>query len=205
MLLCEPMPAACMTLCACAHRRAVQRSSAVRELHLWWRPCSGQQGWEANPTSSGVPHSGPMQGGCCCHGHAVRRMAHTTEPDPARRVHDRAHVHAAHAPRLVQQQALPQAGWVDEHKGPWRTACEGLGSPHQHEQSQPPPSGCPLRACRSQFVQVFGNSPDETAYFRLMLFRVSVPDAMVRVLQQQQQHHQRQQQLRVHTQAMSSA
>jgi len=26
---------------------------------------------------------------------------------------------------------------------------------------------------------VFGNSPDETAYYRLVLFRVSVPDAMV--------------------------
>lgn len=33
---------------------------------------------------------------------------------------------------------------------------------------------------RSQFVQVFGNSPDETAYYRMVLFRVSVQDAMVR-------------------------
>ena len=33
---------------------------------------------------------------------------------------------------------------------------------------------------RSQFVQVFGNSPDETACFRMMLFRVPVSDAMVR-------------------------
>lgn len=32
---------------------------------------------------------------------------------------------------------------------------------------------------RSQFVQVFGNSPDETAYYRMALFRVAVPDAMV--------------------------
>ncbi|KAG1675309.1 hypothetical protein FOA52_015983 [Chlamydomonas sp. UWO 241] len=34
---------------------------------------------------------------------------------------------------------------------------------------------------RSQFVQVFGNSPDETACFRLVLYRVSVPDAMVMI------------------------
>ena len=32
---------------------------------------------------------------------------------------------------------------------------------------------------RSQFVQVFGNSPDETACFRMLLFRVPVSDAMV--------------------------
>jgi hypothetical protein len=29
--------------------------------------------------------------------------------------------------------------------------------------------------------KVFGNSPDETAYYRMALFRVSVPDAMVRM------------------------
>ena len=34
---------------------------------------------------------------------------------------------------------------------------------------------------RSQFVQVFGNSPDETACFRLALFRVPVSDAMVMI------------------------
>lgn len=39
---------------------------------------------------------------------------------------------------------------------------------------------CFVVAHRSQFVQVFGNSPDETAYYRMVLFRVSVPDAMVR-------------------------
>lgn len=32
---------------------------------------------------------------------------------------------------------------------------------------------------RSPFVQVFGNGPDETAYYRMALFRVPVPDAMV--------------------------
>lgn len=32
---------------------------------------------------------------------------------------------------------------------------------------------------RSQFVQVFGNSPDESAFFRIMLNRVSVAEAMV--------------------------
>jgi protein transport protein SEC23 len=32
---------------------------------------------------------------------------------------------------------------------------------------------------RSQFVQVFGNSPDETACYRTVLIRASVPDAMV--------------------------
>ncbi|KAF5842832.1 COP-II coat subunit [Dunaliella salina] len=42
---------------------------------------------------------------------------------------------------------------------------------------------------RSQFVQVFGNSPDETAYFRLMLFRVSVPDAMVMIQPQLTAYH----------------
>ena len=35
---------------------------------------------------------------------------------------------------------------------------------------------------RSQFVQVFGNSPDETACFRMLLFRVTVSDAMVRMV-----------------------
>eukprot|EP00803_Ostreobium_quekettii_P006628 evm.model.scf_2332.2 EVM.evm.TU.scf_2332.2 scf_2332:5133-14745(+) len=34
---------------------------------------------------------------------------------------------------------------------------------------------------RSQFVQVFGNSPDETAYHRLLLNRVSTADAMVMI------------------------
>jgi hypothetical protein len=29
-------------------------------------------------------------------------------------------------------------------------------------------------------VQVFGYSPDETAYCRLVLYRVNTPDAMVR-------------------------
>lgn len=33
---------------------------------------------------------------------------------------------------------------------------------------------------RSQFVQVFGHSPDETAFFRILLNRVSVTDAMVK-------------------------
>mmetsp|Transcript_470 Transcript_470/g.1093 ORF Transcript_470/g.1093 Transcript_470/m.1093 type:complete len:758 (-) Transcript_470:1-2274(-) len=34
---------------------------------------------------------------------------------------------------------------------------------------------------RSQFVQVFNNSPDETAYFRLVLFKESVGDSMVMI------------------------
>mmetsp|Transcript_10397 Transcript_10397/g.29602 ORF Transcript_10397/g.29602 Transcript_10397/m.29602 type:complete len:756 (+) Transcript_10397:156-2423(+) len=34
---------------------------------------------------------------------------------------------------------------------------------------------------RSQFVQVFNNSPDETAYFRLVLYRVPVGDGMVMI------------------------
>ncbi|XP_078438098.1 protein transport protein SEC23 C-like [Wolffia australiana] len=34
---------------------------------------------------------------------------------------------------------------------------------------------------RSQFVQVFGNSPDETAYFRMMLNRESVADSVVMI------------------------
>jgi len=34
---------------------------------------------------------------------------------------------------------------------------------------------------RSQFVQVFGNSPDESTFFRIMLNRVSVPEAMVMI------------------------
>lgn len=42
---------------------------------------------------------------------------------------------------------------------------------------------------RSQFVQVFGNSPDETAYYRLVLFRVSVPDAMVMIQPQLTAYH----------------
>lgn len=32
---------------------------------------------------------------------------------------------------------------------------------------------------RSQFVQVFGFGPDETAFFRLLLFKVPVLDALV--------------------------
>jgi protein transport protein SEC23 len=32
---------------------------------------------------------------------------------------------------------------------------------------------------RSQFVQVFGFGPDETAFFRLTLFKVPVLDAVV--------------------------
>mmetsp|Transcript_16153 Transcript_16153/g.34976 ORF Transcript_16153/g.34976 Transcript_16153/m.34976 type:complete len:765 (-) Transcript_16153:369-2663(-) len=42
---------------------------------------------------------------------------------------------------------------------------------------------------RSQFVQVFGNSPDETAYYRMALFRVSVPDAMVMIQPQLTAYH----------------
>ncbi|GAX77443.1 hypothetical protein CEUSTIGMA_g4888.t1, partial [Chlamydomonas eustigma] len=42
---------------------------------------------------------------------------------------------------------------------------------------------------RSQFVQVFGNSPDETACFRLLLFRVPVPDAMVMIQPQLTAYH----------------
>lgn len=42
---------------------------------------------------------------------------------------------------------------------------------------------------RSQFVQVFGNSPDETAYYRMVLFRVSVPDAMVMIQPQLTAYH----------------
>lgn len=42
---------------------------------------------------------------------------------------------------------------------------------------------------RSQFVQVFGNSPDETAYFRIILYRVSVPDAMVMIQPQMTAYH----------------
>eukprot|EP00201_Polytomella_parva_P012344 CAMPEP_0175072354 /NCGR_PEP_ID=MMETSP0052_2-20121109/19855_1 /TAXON_ID=51329 ORGANISM="Polytomella parva, Strain SAG 63-3" /NCGR_SAMPLE_ID=MMETSP0052_2 /ASSEMBLY_ACC=CAM_ASM_000194 /LENGTH=701 /DNA_ID=CAMNT_0016339833 /DNA_START=323 /DNA_END=2424 /DNA_ORIENTATION=+ len=34
---------------------------------------------------------------------------------------------------------------------------------------------------RSQFVQVFGNSPDETAYFRMLLMKVPTSDAMVMI------------------------
>lgn len=34
---------------------------------------------------------------------------------------------------------------------------------------------------RSQFVQVFGNSPDETAYSRILLNRETVPEAMVMI------------------------
>lgn len=34
---------------------------------------------------------------------------------------------------------------------------------------------------RSMFVQVFGNSPDETAFYRLTLNRLTVPDAMVAI------------------------
>ncbi|KAG2499921.1 hypothetical protein HYH03_002208 [Edaphochlamys debaryana] len=42
---------------------------------------------------------------------------------------------------------------------------------------------------RSQFVQVFGNSPDETAYYRMALFRVAVPDAMVMIQPQLTAYH----------------
>ena len=35
---------------------------------------------------------------------------------------------------------------------------------------------------RSQFVQVFGNSPDESIFFRILLNRVSVGEAMVTCL-----------------------
>lgn len=42
---------------------------------------------------------------------------------------------------------------------------------------------------RSQFVQVFGNSPDETAYCRLLLFHVAVPDAMVMIQPQLTAYH----------------
>ncbi|KAL6762935.1 hypothetical protein V8C86DRAFT_2509254 [Haematococcus lacustris] len=42
---------------------------------------------------------------------------------------------------------------------------------------------------RSQFVQVFGNSPDETAYYRLMLYKVAVSDAMVMIQPQLTAYH----------------
>eukprot|EP00798_Chlamydomonas_sp_ICE-L_P005189 gene5189-18413_t len=42
---------------------------------------------------------------------------------------------------------------------------------------------------RSQFVQVFGNSPDETAYFRLLLFRVTTSDAMLMIQPQLTAYH----------------
>jgi hypothetical protein len=58
--------------------------------------------------------------------------------------------------------------------------------PHTHTPTHPHPHPLPTPA---RNTQVFGYSPDETAYCRLVLYRVNTPDAMVMIQPQLTAYH----------------